>query len=371
MAHWDGLNLDWLPADMGPSPKPGMLSEDVRRDLGPDPCRRRGERRVRPGRPPAPRPVQHRRTTRTGPRTPGTRPTRAASSSRPPTSSRTRTRGSITLVKYRYIVARWGWSPAVVAWELFNEVHWTDAFRQGREADVARWHGEMADFIRSVDVYGHLDHDEHREPPEPDLREDGLLPAAPLRGQPDRRGAQHFDPACGALDRPVFYGEEGDDHQPLPAEVKKSGLNLVPPVWASIMGQGAMAAQPWDGWHLLEQNRLDELGAVFRFLAINRIAAQQGLAALLGRGRVRGARAAEDPCRAGVAAQGRARFRLSRSTGPSRSRRRTSRPRWRRPPPSAADGFPGRATYHLDLPAQDRRCASASAPSARAWRGCG
>lgn len=29
MAHWDGLNLDWLPADMGPSPRPGKLSADV------------------------------------------------------------------------------------------------------------------------------------------------------------------------------------------------------------------------------------------------------------------------------------------------------------------------------------------------------
>ena len=29
MAHWDGLNLDWLPPGMGPSPKPGSLSEDV------------------------------------------------------------------------------------------------------------------------------------------------------------------------------------------------------------------------------------------------------------------------------------------------------------------------------------------------------
>ena len=44
----------------------------------------------------------------------------------------------------------------MVAWELFNEVHWTDAFRKGREADVAHWHSEMAKYIRSIDVYGHL-----------------------------------------------------------------------------------------------------------------------------------------------------------------------------------------------------------------------
>jgi hypothetical protein len=75
----------------------------------------------------------------------------------------------------------------------------------------------------------------------------------------------------------VFYGEEGDDHQPVTAEVKKSGLDILPTVWASIMGQGEMAAQPWDGWKILEQGRLDELGAVFRFQAINRVAAQADL----------------------------------------------------------------------------------------------
>jgi hypothetical protein len=83
-----------------------------------------------------------------------------------------------------------------------------------------------------------------------------------------------YETAPSDLGKPVFYGEEGDDHQPLAAEVKKSGLDIVPTVWASIMGQGEMAAQPWDGWRMLEQGRLDELGAVFRFQAINRVAVQ-------------------------------------------------------------------------------------------------
>jgi hypothetical protein len=43
------------------------------------------------------------------------------------------------------------------------------------------------------------------------------------------------------------------------------------------MGQGEMACQPWNGWQLVEQKRLNELGGVLRFLAINRIAAQKGL----------------------------------------------------------------------------------------------
>lgn len=34
----------------------------------------------------------------------------------------------LTRRKYRYIVARWGYSPAIMAWELFNEVQFTDAY---------------------------------------------------------------------------------------------------------------------------------------------------------------------------------------------------------------------------------------------------
>ena len=34
-----------------------------------------------------------------------------------------------TRVKYRYIIARWGYATHVMAWELFNEVEGTDSAR--------------------------------------------------------------------------------------------------------------------------------------------------------------------------------------------------------------------------------------------------
>jgi hypothetical protein len=43
------------------------------------------------------------------------------------------------------------------------------------------------------------------------------------------------------------------------------------------MGEGLYPAQPWDGWQILAQHRQDELGAVFRFIVINRVAAQGDL----------------------------------------------------------------------------------------------
>ena len=51
--------------------------------------------------------------------------------------------------KLRYIVARWGYSPNVWAWELWNEI--------GRASEaIAQWHKEMASYLRKVDPNRHL-----------------------------------------------------------------------------------------------------------------------------------------------------------------------------------------------------------------------
>lgn len=66
----------------------------------------------------------------------------------------------LTKNKYRYIVARWGYSPAIFAWELWNEVQytgsetrhwWTADYRQ----EVRQWHQQMAAYIKSIDVHRH------------------------------------------------------------------------------------------------------------------------------------------------------------------------------------------------------------------------
>jgi hypothetical protein len=56
--------------------------------------------------------------------------------------------------KYRYIVARWGYSPAIYAWELFNEVQWTNGWKSN-QASVVTWHSTMASYIRSIDAFHH------------------------------------------------------------------------------------------------------------------------------------------------------------------------------------------------------------------------
>ncbi|MBP6828970.1 MAG: DUF5060 domain-containing protein [Saprospiraceae bacterium] len=57
--------------------------------------------------------------------------------------------------RFRYMLARWGYSRNIMTWELFNEVDWTDQF-DNKKGDVAAWHDEMAAYLAGKDPNKHL-----------------------------------------------------------------------------------------------------------------------------------------------------------------------------------------------------------------------
>lgn len=59
--------------------------------------------------------------------------------------------------RLRYIVARWGFSSNIMAWELFNEVSFTDQFTTPSVRDAVRtWHDEMGQYLKKLDARKHL-----------------------------------------------------------------------------------------------------------------------------------------------------------------------------------------------------------------------
>jgi hypothetical protein len=62
--------------------------------------------------------------------------------------------------RLRYIVARWGYSPSIGAWEFFNEID--NATRSQQDAVlipdtiVTAWHREMSAYLKSIDPYDHI-----------------------------------------------------------------------------------------------------------------------------------------------------------------------------------------------------------------------
>ena len=185
---------------------------------------------------------------------------------------------ALTKAKYRYIIARWGYSPAVLAWELFNEVQYTDGTRDANREAVGRWHRDMAAFLRSQDANHHLvttssdlslpiwdatDYDQpHTYPSDPVTAIAGVDPTA--------------------YDNPIFYGEIG----PGGLLNKDDGRYLHRILWAGLMSTAAGGAQYWT-WDQVEKADLYQ-----HFTGATRFLSAAGLA---GRRMVRAEATAETP----------------------------------------------------------------------------
>lgn len=62
--------------------------------------------------------------------------------------------------KLRYLVARWGYSTNIAAWEFFNEID-NGVFTSGdsiiiSHISVTNWHDEMSRYLKDIDPYNHL-----------------------------------------------------------------------------------------------------------------------------------------------------------------------------------------------------------------------
>lgn len=176
---------------------------------------------------------------------------------------------ALTKRKLRYAVARWGYSPAIMGWELFNEVQFTDAAQNGQWTNVAAWHDEMAQFIRSQDVYQHLittssqldqniwnqcDYYQHHDYPT-DLISNLQDPAGVPAGQPAK---------------PIYGGECGMDNTPY--------YGLHAPIWAGLMGGQSGAEQQWYWDHIDGDNAYGLFKAARDFVLLSGLGEQNAVA---------------------------------------------------------------------------------------------
>jgi hypothetical protein len=151
---------------------------------------------------------------------------------------------ALTKRKLRYAVARWGYSPAIMGWELFNEVENTDAARDGEWDIIQAWHDEMATFIRSQDPYHHLITTSSvlNEPiwDKTDYYTHHDYPSDLISGIRDAQDISDSQPAA-----PDFSSECGIDFTP--------HVGISPPIWASLMAGQSGDAMPWY-WDTIDPN---------------------------------------------------------------------------------------------------------------------
>jgi hypothetical protein len=148
--------------------------------------------------------------------------------------------------KLRYLVARYGASPHVLAWEFWNEVDLSQSYDSAR---TAAWHDRMARHLRALDPWKHLI--------TTSLARTGGDPALDALPSLDYNQSHHYNsPDIAATvaevgltkrryEKPHFFGEIGADAGGPRREEDTEGLQVHDPIWASLATAQSATAQPW------------------------------------------------------------------------------------------------------------------------------
>lgn len=149
--------------------------------------------------------------------------------------------------RLRYIAARWAYSPALLAWEWWNEAEWTPI----SNSQMRAWIEEMTPVLQSNDPYGHLISTSyaHSSTPEVNGMEQINFSQVHLYSQSDpalEYPDLYADWIKDVPGKPVLFGEFGastggedtrsDDRQ---------GLHLHNALWASTFSGYASTAMYW------------------------------------------------------------------------------------------------------------------------------
>lgn len=183
--------------------------------------------------------------------------------------------------RLRYVVARWGYSTHVLAWELWNEVDLTDGFDA---ATVATWTREMADELRRLDPARHLVTTSTVAADSPVIGGTGLdytqihfysrnaVGDTVVDRAPDlaRQVGQLTGDRASATGRPVLFAELGVDSRG-PAETRRDdpdGIGVHDGLWAGVLSGGLGSAMTWwwDNLIAVEPRRYYPMfGSIARF----------------------------------------------------------------------------------------------------------
>ena len=167
-----------------------------------------------------------------------------------------------------YCVARWGGSPQLFAWELFNEFDLTSRFS---DDDVVSWHQDMSQYLHAIDPLHHLVTSSVSVP----TALAGLWAQAGL----DLCEVHVYDPHAGqalqraasltaAVRQPVVIGEWGRGWNPADDQQDRSGAAYRQALWSAWMH--GFGATPWTWWWdtAVEPNHLlTQLARLSRFVA--------------------------------------------------------------------------------------------------------
>ncbi|NLC94482.1 MAG: DUF5060 domain-containing protein [Bacilli bacterium] len=152
-----------------------------------------------------------------------------------------------------YLIGRYSYSTHIFAWELWNEVDWTDS----NPLDVYQWHKEMSQFIKEHDPYHHLVTTSYKG-------ETGMAYGLSTidfvnphsydyaNKNMNNQLVNRINAIWNIYQKPVIFSELGINAESggRTYEMDPTGITIHQGLWASIMGGGAGGAMNWwwDSW---------------------------------------------------------------------------------------------------------------------------
>ena len=167
--------------------------------------------------------------------------------------------------RLRYIVARYGHNPGLMAWEFMNEIYFTDNYDKDREY---LWHKEMSEYLKSIDPYRHLQTTSFFEGFNKQTYQLPTMDYAQIHVYKQRvfRLFGNTAPRMRQLGKPYFFAEFGSDSGNGVDDKDAKGVFLHAGLWASFMQLTSGNAMPW-WWdtHIEPKDLYHHFGALARF----------------------------------------------------------------------------------------------------------
>lgn len=178
--------------------------------------------------------------------------------------------------RLRYIAARWGYAPNLMAWEWWNEYNWTPI----NEELMAPWTQEMSIYLQQYDPYDHLVSTSTAGGIQPlvfNLPEiDFLQHHAYTSADPITNFALLYRPyeKSSVSGKPVLFAEFGyDTSGEDPDAFDRDGIHLHNGLWAATFSQFASPAMYW--WW---DNYVDPLDLWWQFGGLSNFIKDEDLA---------------------------------------------------------------------------------------------
>ncbi|MFH1784064.1 MAG: DUF5060 domain-containing protein [bacterium] len=149
--------------------------------------------------------------------------------------------------RLRYIIARWGYSTNIMAWEFFNEVDLTNNYN---EENIRDWHNEMAEFTRAIDPFDHLLTTSFARKVGYTIWELPLMDFMQVHIYSSdivEETVHWVNDLAGKFNKPVFVAECGNDAQNGVMERRQDpyGIHLHNAIWAALASPGAGTGMYW------------------------------------------------------------------------------------------------------------------------------